>query len=216
MSTVVNSDLTGYSSGNLYPQNGGALNVGGVNFNLATIGPNNHTAVAQTNDNVASITIPVNALGIATVYTLINSAFGIIPNHTIGTIDFYRAGSVTPFTYSLVEGVNVRDHFQDGFVNTVSDPTVVPKVFTDGTNEVRLDRQTIILPTAFLTDTLTQIVLTNLDVGFQGAGIPFVAAIDVSTEVAQTPLPGALPLFASGLAGLGLFGLRRKRKAHAA
>ena len=31
-----------------------------------------------------------------------------------------------------------------------------------------------------------------------------------------TPLPAALPLFASGLGALGLFGWRRKRKAHAA
>jgi hypothetical protein len=32
---------------------------------------------------------------------------------------------------------------------------------------------------------------------------------------AATPIPAALPLFASGLGGLGLFGWRRKRKAHA-
>jgi hypothetical protein len=35
------------------------------------------------------------------------------------------------------------------------------------------------------------------------------------TEVAATPLPAALPLFAAGLGGLGLFGWRRKRKAQA-
>ena len=34
-------------------------------------------------------------------------------------------------------------------------------------------------------------------------------------DVANTPLPAALPLFASGLAGLGLLGWRRKRKAAA-
>lgn len=38
-------------------------------------------------------------------------------------------------------------------------------------------------------------------------------AVNLSITAADTPLPGALPLFASGLAGLGLFGLRRKRKA---
>jgi hypothetical protein len=30
--------------------------------------------------------------------------------------------------------------------------------------------------------------------------------------VPETPIPGALPLFATGLAALGLFGWRRKRK----
>jgi hypothetical protein len=34
--------------------------------------------------------------------------------------------------------------------------------------------------------------------------------------IGQTPLPAALPLFASGLAGLGLLGWHRKRKAQVA
>jgi hypothetical protein len=38
----------------------------------------------------------------------------------------------------------------------------------------------------------------------------------VDTGVSATPLPAALPLFASGLAGMGLFGWRRKRKNAAA
>ena len=37
-----------------------------------------------------------------------------------------------------------------------------------------------------------------------------------STSLAATPLPAALPLFASGLGALGLLGWRRKRKAQAA
>jgi hypothetical protein len=37
-------------------------------------------------------------------------------------------------------------------------------------------------------------------------------SFSASPEVATTPLPTALPLFASGLAAIGLFGWRRKRK----
>ena len=37
-----------------------------------------------------------------------------------------------------------------------------------------------------------------------------------TSDVAQTPIPGALPLFASGLGALGLFAYRRKKKAQAA
>ena len=39
---------------------------------------------------------------------------------------------------------------------------------------------------------------------------------NLSVTITQTPLPAALPLFATGLAGLGLLGWRRKRKAIAA
>jgi len=43
---------------------------------------------------------------------------------------------------------------------------------------------------------------------------PFDFAFSITgTPVAQTPLPGALPLFATGLGALGLLGWRRKRKA---
>jgi hypothetical protein len=40
-------------------------------------------------------------------------------------------------------------------------------------------------------------------------------AVFSSSDVSTTPLPAAPPLFASGLGGLGLFGLRKKRKASA-
>jgi hypothetical protein len=41
-------------------------------------------------------------------------------------------------------------------------------------------------------------------------------AIDSIAATAATPLPAALPLFATGLGGLGLLGWRRKRKAQVA
>jgi hypothetical protein len=49
------------------------------------------------------------------------------------------------------------------------------------------------------------------DVVFNGTASSYVLS-----EVATTPLPGALPLFASGLGALGLFQWGRKWKAHAA
>ncbi len=62
-----------------------------------------------------------------------------------------------------------------------------------------------------------------------GSGIPFACSdggphcgpwtsvhTDFALQVNAVPLPGALPLFASGLAALGLLGWRRKRKAQAA
>jgi hypothetical protein len=49
-------------------------------------------------------------------------------------------------------------------------------------------------------------------IGSDGLGNDYFASISEIT----TPLPAALPLFATGLGGLGLLGWRRKRKAQAA
>jgi hypothetical protein len=45
-----------------------------------------------------------------------------------------------------------------------------------------------------------------------GIGVP-AGNIVATAEITTTPLPAALPLFATGVAGLGLLGWRRKRKA---
>jgi hypothetical protein len=47
-------------------------------------------------------------------------------------------------------------------------------------------------------------------------GIEFASAIEGGVDVASTPLPAGLPLFATGLGAMGLFGWRRKRKNAAA
>jgi len=49
-----------------------------------------------------------------------------------------------------------------------------------------------------------------------GAGEPYQMRVTDAPAVSTTPLPGALPLFATGLGALGVVGWRRKRKARAA
>ena len=49
-----------------------------------------------------------------------------------------------------------------------------------------------------------------------GSGSATITELGVGGLQGETPLPAALPLFATGLGGLGLLGWRRKRKAKVA
>jgi hypothetical protein len=202
---LVNSDLTLYTNGGMYP-NGGPLTVGGVNFQLTTL-DNGNLGVIGGNDSQPHTIIPIGQSGIGTVYTLINSAYGTAGTD-IGQLDFKFAGG-SIFSYVLTEGLNVRDHYEGAFQNTASD-LAGSAYFGDGS--VRLDMQKIVIPLA-----LSSLVLESVD--FRGFGLgslggePFLAAM---TTALETPLPAALPLFATGAGLLGLLGWRRKRKAKSA
>jgi choice-of-anchor A domain-containing protein len=79
------------------------------------------------------------------------------------------------------------------------------------------------LPLAFMGDILApndalSLVNANLDgrvFGGDSSDMQIVSGDTINGPVA-TPLPAALPLFATGLGGLGLFGWRRKRRTQAA
>jgi hypothetical protein len=207
ISTLVNSDLTTYSGGSNYPQNGGPLTVAGVDFQLAT-GGNGNTAVIQGSIDfnvVQTYTIAVNLAGMTVVDTLINSAFGGLGTN-IGSLVFHGSLGDT-FTYNLVEGTNVRDHFEGSFVNTATD---LAGTANFGDTD-RLDMQTILLPDVFATEVLTSVDFNSFGQG--GFGAPFLAAIDAFA--APTPIPAVgLPGLAIAFGGL-LSWMRRRKAARA-
>ena len=59
----------------------------------------------------------------------------------------------------------------------------------------------------------TPLIFITTGPGVFAESLPGAVTLPVATFSATTPLPAALPLFATGLVGLGLLGWRRKKKA---
>ena len=213
LSALVNTDLNTYSGGGNYPLNGGSLTVGGIDFNLAAY-TGGGTGIIQLSGDTTDIgganppfqtpvTIPVGLSGVVTVYTLINSIFGL-EGTQIGTLDFM--GSSSSYTYTLTEGSNVRDHYQDGFVNSAPDVAATANFGPDD----RLDMQAIILPGGL--GTLESIIFTATD-SFYGYGEPFLAGVTTSDSLpAATPLPSTWTMLIAGFLGLGFLAYRGSKK----
>ena len=144
--------------------------------------------------------LPVSLFGADSVYTIINSAWGQ-NKATVGSVRFVGTGGLD-YTVDLVEGFNVRDHYNNtsAYTDDLTDPNSM-NVFTSSTG-VRLDMQTFDLPDSFLTQTLTSIQFTSA--GGDPQGQPFLAAATVKA----IPEPATYALL---LAGLSLAGVVIRR-----
>ena len=199
---TVNNDIRTYTDGSayepLYPTSSQTL--GGIPFQFQTVGNGNDVFIGGT------LTMPVSIGNAGTVYTLINTAFGSY-GQNVGSITFNASGGLT-YTVQLVEGVNVRDHYYDGFVNTTTDPNTTENVWGSGDpGNAHLDMQTFVLPVAFDSATLTSIVFDST--GDNTTGEPFLAGVTVDTAV---PEPSTLVTGAFMLLPFGAGALRRLRR----
>ena len=151
------------------------LAVGGVDFALVPSGTaTNSLGVISPATTGSAVDIPVNIVGAASVYTLINSAYGELGDK-VGTVEFRGTGGAD-VTFNLVEGTNIRDWVNDGYNSAIAGGT--PSATFDN-GATRFDMQTFVLPNAFASATLTDIILTN--VGGNPQGIPFLTAATVAT-----------------------------------
>lgn len=195
---ALNTDLTTWSDGgaysSLFP---GAHTLGGIPFALQSDPTTGKNAFVG---GPGSIDIKVGVYGATNVYTLINTAWGTM-DYPAGSITFLGSAGDT-YTVDLVEGVNVRDHFYNVYVNTTS-ASYVSQVFgSTDYHTAHLDMQNFALPAAFQSQTLTDIVFYSSG---SGAGNPFLAG----ATVAAVPEPET---YAMTLAGLALLGAATRRR----
>lgn len=204
---LTNVDLRTYTSSTLYPIAPTTLTVGGVDFSLTPNGAApNSLGIIQAPPGDSLFTIPTSIFGPTAVHTLINSAFGK-SGEVNGRLEFVGTGGAFA-SFDLTQGINLRDHFNGTFNNTVTDPTIVTVNFGGG--RVRLDRQTFLLPASFATQTLTEIRLVGTNAGLP-QGQAFLAAATVTAPVVVAPEPSTLVMLASGLGGTSLFFWRKRR-----
>lgn len=180
----LNEDITTWSNGSVYAGKfNGTQTLGDVPFDLQTDADGDNvfwgTDLNISNFSGSSsltLTLATNLYGATTVYTLINSAWGHNGSN-VGSITF-NAGNGATYTVQLVEGVNVRDHYTGGFVNTLSSSAVTLNVIGSNTpNSAHLDMQAFALPASFAGETLTSIVFTST--GSSSTGLPFLAGVTV-------------------------------------
>ena len=164
-----------------------------------------------------SLTINVSIPNVTNFYTLMN-AYTPAAGQTLATIEFIGSAGATQ-TFDLVGGSDIRDFYQGFFTNSLSNTTpgvTAENAFTcvaptncqgaGGTGNVSngdsgtyvIDEQSFSLNSAFATQTLTKIVLTDTYNGSDPILLGMTAGSFTSTPV---PEPTSLALFATALVG---------------
>lgn len=192
----------------------GDVTLGGVPFSIP-VGGNNawHSTSAfgyNSGPNPRIVDVNVGTPGTHTVHTLINS-FGGILGGPYAWLEFYGQNPVTPlFTKNLFGNDDIRDVLENTWNNDINGTSTV-NVFSAGpggfNNEVRLDMQTIVLPSVFETDALTRIRLVD-NGPINDTQRTFLAGVTVDA----VPEPSTLVLFAGLTLCVVIAGWWRRRR----
>jgi hypothetical protein len=202
-----------YPSGIFTPSNGL-----GASFNITSdLNGNNFEQLSGTNGQLfspGSFTVNVGVAGVTDAYTLMN-AYAPTSGATLTTVEFIGSAGADQ-TFTLVNGVDVRDYFQGSFANTINGTTTQQAFSVFGAGNVGgltgvvgtfvLDEQHFALNSAFATQTLEDIVYT-----YSGAeGTPILAGVSVVT-ISSVPEPSSVTLMGLGAAVVMGAAWRRRR-----
>jgi hypothetical protein len=152
---------------NLPSADTGSQIFGGVPFYIPTNDPNgnnywNSAYASGAGSNVSeTLTIATNIFDATQVNTLINTYGGEPGPVSYAYIEFFGTGGAF-YKYNLVGDSDVRDFNNDGYTNTINGTTTTQVLsYNDDAQGGRLDMQRFELPSSFLGQTLTSIVLVD-------------------------------------------------------
>lgn len=193
---VLNADIRTFSDGGVYaPLFPSTQTWADVPFQFVP-SPAGNTAFIE-----GVLNIPVGVFGVTSAYTIINSGFGAFGANN-GSVEFF--GSTGYYKVDLIQGVNIRDHFDYVFNNIIDGINAVPAFYV-GPGRARLDEQIYNLPAVFASQTLVSMRFTGLNQGVSGNPFIVAATVAVATPV---PEPASALLLLSG--GVALLAWRRR------
>jgi hypothetical protein len=144
-----------------YPE--GMVTLGGVPFNIQKAGGNNAwNAEVVSGAYPHVLDVPLNIADATAVHTLINTFYGQPGPTSYISLEFFGSGGAY-FKKDLIGNVDVRDHFNAFWTNSVNGTTTTTVYSSGGgmLSESRLDKQEIDLPASFVGQTLTEFRLTS-------------------------------------------------------
>lgn len=209
LSSVANTRIQNYQpSAAGYPE--GPVTLGGVPFNIQAVGGNNAWNAEVIGGPLNILNIALNIPDATEAFSLINTFYGQPGPTSYVKVEFFGTGGAY-FVKDLIGNVDVRDHFNAFWTNTINGTSTVT-VYTSGggfLQESRLDMQKYVLPASFLGQTLTSFRLTSTGgVGISDASIQ---GLTIQSQTSAVPEPASLSIFAIGSCCV-LAGLRRQRR----
>ncbi|NUM35666.1 MAG: hypothetical protein HUU50_14055 [Candidatus Brocadiae bacterium] len=150
------TNITLQSCINNYAPPTGNVTFGGVPFSLGSTPMSwNSSVAAGGGAGTVNLDIQVNLFGITEVHTLISTWWGTTGNYA--SLTFYGSGGTT-YTKSLYGNSDIRDYLNGSYTNSINGTTTT-QVWSGSI--YRIDKQTILLPTAFQSETLVSIRLSD-------------------------------------------------------
>jgi len=224
--------FTGGTLSTSYTDNSGVSNVTGTGF----VSPNpSISSTTTTTDTHVSDPNPTAQASINLSYYMLISGPGAPTEHDAVLVDYhgnisasnFSAGASVQITLNSIPVFSANSNngsttiYNNGVISTVGNGTVdltgtQLSLFSNYAYFIQLNANSF-------ADALNSSTSASVDpwMSFDslfdstGFSFQFSDTIGNSPSTSGTPLPAALPLFATGLGGLSLFGLRRRKKAAA-
>jgi len=141
---------------NNYTPPTGNVNFGGIPFSLGSTPMSwNSSIAAGGGSGTVNLDINVNIFGVNEVHTLISTWWGTTGNYA--SLTFYGSNGTT-YTKSLYGNSDIRDYLNGSYTNSINGTTST-QVWA--ASIYRIDKQKILLPTAFESETLVKIRLSD-------------------------------------------------------